>query len=82
MGLEVELELQLELGLPAATRVDVREAGHKSFIKPVHNHDSSLHKSVRKTIMTAVSVLRTSNYERNMNDNNSKQHNSRARVAL
>ena len=57
VGLKLELELELELGLPAAAPVDVREGGHKSFIKPVHNHNSSLHESVGKTFMTAISVL-------------------------
>ena len=52
---QLEAELELELGLPAAARVDVGDAVHKSFIKPLHN--SSLHKSVHNSFMTAVSVL-------------------------
>ena len=52
--LERELELELELGLPAATPVNAREAVHKLFIKPVHN--SSFHKSVHNSFMTAVLV--------------------------
>ena len=53
--LEVELELELEPWLPAAAHGDVAENVHKSFIKPVHN--SSVHKSVHKSFMTAVSVF-------------------------
>ena len=52
---ELEAELELELGLPAAAPVDVGDAVHKSFIKPVHN--SSVHKSVHNSFMMAVSVL-------------------------
>ena len=53
--LELELELEVEVGLPAAAPVDVGDAVHKSFIKPVHN--SSFHKSVHNSFMTAISVL-------------------------
>ena len=35
--LSSSLSFSLELGLPAAAPVDVGEAVHKSFIKPVHN---------------------------------------------
>ena len=52
VGVELELELELELGLPAAAPVDVTEAVHESFIKPVHN--SSVHKSVHNSFMTAL----------------------------
>ena len=55
VGVEFNLELELEPGLPAAAPMDVVEAVHKSFIKPVHK--SSVHKSVHKSFMTAVSVL-------------------------
>ena len=44
--LGVELELELDPDPPAGDPADVAEAGHKSFIKPVHN--SSLHKSAHK----------------------------------
>ena len=54
---EVELaaELELEHGLPVAALVIMGEAVHKWRIKAVHN--SSIHKSVHNSIMTAVSVL-------------------------
>ena len=55
VGVELELELELELGLQAGALVDVGDAFHKSFIKPVHN--SSARKSVHSSFMTAVSVL-------------------------
>ena len=55
LQLELELELELEPRLPSSAPVDVVEAVHKSFIKPVHN--SSVHKSVHKSFMMAVSVL-------------------------
>ena len=54
VGVELKLELEVELGLSAATPMDVAEAVfHKLFIKPVRN--SSVHKWVHK--MTAVSVF-------------------------
>ena len=52
---ELQLELELALGLPAAAPVDVGGAVNKSFIKLVHN--SSVHKSVHNSFMTAFSVL-------------------------
>ena len=59
MEVEVEVELDAELeqehGLPAAAPVDMGDIVHKSFIKAVHN--SSVHKSVHNSCMTAVSVL-------------------------
>ena len=55
MEVGVELELGLELRLPAAAPMHVGEAIPKSFIKPVHN--SSIRKSVHNSFMTAVSVL-------------------------
>ena len=55
VDLELESELEMELGLLAAAPVDVGEAVHKSFIKPVHN--SSVHKLVHNSFTTAASVL-------------------------
>ena len=55
MGVDLELELELEPRLPTAAPVDVVKAVHKWFIKPVHN--SLVHKSFHKSFMTAVSVL-------------------------
>ena len=45
--LDLELEPELDLGLPAAAPVDMGQAVHKSFIKPVHisSVDKSVHKS-------------------------------------
>ena len=58
--MEVELEdaeeaEEPEHGLPVAAPVDVGDTVHNSFIKAVHN--SSGHKSVNSSFMTAVSVL-------------------------
>ena len=55
LDVELELELELELGLLVAALVGASEVVHKSFIKPVHN--LLVHKSVQKTLMTAISVL-------------------------
>ena len=62
MEVEVEDELEdaeeaqeLEHGLPVAPPVDMGDTVHNSFIKAVHN--SSVHKSVHNSFMTAVSVL-------------------------
>ena len=57
---EVELENaevaeELQHGLPAAALVDMGDTVHNWFIKAVHN--SSVHKSVHNSFMTAVSVL-------------------------
>ena len=64
--LQVEVEVEVELedadeaeelshGLPVAAPVDMEEAVHNSSINAVHN--SSVHKSVHNSFMTAVSVL-------------------------
>ena len=57
--MEVELEdaeeEELEHGLPVAAPVDMGVTFHNSFIKAVHN--SSVHKSVHNSFMTAVLVL-------------------------
>ena len=62
MEVEVEVELEdaeeaeeVEHGLPVAAPVDMGDTVHNSFIKAVHN--SSVHKSVHNSVMTAVSVL-------------------------
>ena len=59
LEVEVEVELQeaeeLEHGLPVAAPVDTGDTIHNSFIKAVHN--SSAHKSVHNSFMTAVLVL-------------------------
>ena len=60
MEVQVELENaeeaeELEHGLPVAAPVDMGGTVHNSFIKAVHN--SSVHKSVHNSFMTAVSVL-------------------------
>ena len=60
MEVDVELEdakeaEELEHGLPVAASVDMGDTVHNSFIKAVHN--SSVHKSVHSSFMTAVSVL-------------------------
>ena len=55
LELELELALELELGLLVAAPVGVLEVVHDSFIKPVHN--SSVHKSIHKVFMTAVSAF-------------------------
>ena len=69
--LELQLELELEPGLRTAAPLDVGPAIHKSNIKPVHN--SSVHKLVHNSFMTAASGLRTPNCECNMSANNSKR---------
>ena len=51
---ELEVELELEHGLPVAAPLDMGDVVHISFIKAVHN--SSVHKSVHNSFMTAVSV--------------------------
>ena len=57
MEVEVELEEaeELEHGLPIGAPVDMGDTIHNSFIKAVHN--SSGHKSVHNSFMTAGSVL-------------------------
>ena len=62
MEVEVEVELEdaeeaeeLQHGLPTAAPVDMGDTVHNSFTKAVHH--SSVHKSVHKSFMTAVSVL-------------------------
>ena len=59
MEVEVEVELEeaeeLERGMPVAAPVDMGDTVHNSFIKAVHN--SSVHKSVHNSFMTAVLVL-------------------------
>ena len=61
MEVEVEVELEdaeeaeeLGHGLPVAAAVDMGDTVHNSFIKAVHN--SSVHKSVHNSVMTAFSV--------------------------
>ena len=62
MEVEVEVELEdaeeaeePEHGLPVATVVGMGDTVYNSFIKAVHN--SSVHKSVHNSFVTAVSVL-------------------------
>ena len=62
MEVEVEVELEdaeeaeeLEHGLLVAALVDMGDTVQNSFIKAVHN--SSVHKSVHNSFMTAISVL-------------------------
>ena len=52
---ELEAKLELEVGLPAAAPVDMGDAFHTLFIKAVHN--STVHKSVHNSFMTAILVL-------------------------
>ena len=62
MEVEVEVELEdveeaeeLEHGLPVAAPLNMGDTVQNSFIKAVHN--SSVHKTVRNSFMTAISVL-------------------------
>ena len=62
MEVEVEVELEdaeeaeeLEHGLQVAAPVDMGDTVSNSFIKALHN--SSVHKSVHNSFMTAVSVF-------------------------